>query len=405
MMGLILVVSAFSIDVAQWEVAHHKAQVAADSTALAAASCLAQRKCVQTSDPGDAVSQGDLIATHDGYSDLSKVSYSITSSTVAVTVRSTSSSAFGGLFGFALEPISGTAVASYSNLVSNTSACAASGAPHCISMFAGNPACPPSPSDPDTVGLAFNSTGGGGGDIADAYGNGLVWNDANSSGTWNLTGVSCQSDKPPSTDKNTSLQITTSTVPYPEAWDQPTCDPAHTRASWDAASVAAAGGPGTYCVTTGPSGGCADDTDQAGEIYLDMASLPSGQYEFVGPCVDISGENANVTNIHGQPFVYGTSNIVTKATSTALPTCTAAANNGTSGSSTFFDGNNVSLDAPVYDQCGTVEIMKNKVAFAGYIEAWNIISDKNSGVVTGDGPTSPDGGGVATGPGTDTLIG
>jgi hypothetical protein len=118
--------------------------------------------------------------------------------------------------------------------------------------------------------------------------------------------------------------------------------------------------------------------------------------------VVLNGTSSTVTSFAGEPLVYGTSNTTTAATSTALPTCTAAANNGSAGTSTWLTGNGSSLNAPIYDQCGTFEETGNS-GFQGFVEAWNIAIDKNN-LVTGTGPVSATDPQTQTSPGGDTLV-
>jgi hypothetical protein len=116
-----------------------------------------------------------------------------------------------------------------------------------------------------------------------------------------------------------------------------------------------------------------------------VGQLTGSGFEFVGPCVTVTGSTAP-QNISGQPLVYGTSNILTYATSTSLPTC--AVNDGSNGVSTYIDGSNAVLGGYVYDQCGTVEATGNGTSI-GFVEAWNIDILKNN--VTGTGPTTVNG--------------
>lgn len=113
-MVLIVALAAFSIDVGRWQVAHHKTQVAADATALAAANCLASRSCTSIAAGGDAEQKGDQIAADNGFP-AAEVTVSFTSSTVKATLRTVVNSAFAGFFGIGSENVSASAVASYTN--------------------------------------------------------------------------------------------------------------------------------------------------------------------------------------------------------------------------------------------------------------------------------------------------
>jgi Flp pilus assembly protein TadG len=395
-MGLILALAGYAIDVSQWDAKRHQTQVTADAAALAAANCLASLTCTSTSAGGDAEQAGDKIAAANGYPQ-SAVTIGFTSSTVTVKIKGTASSAFAGLFGFATAAVSGNAVASYNTLTDIKFSCSSTGSTNCVSLFAGNSFCGTSQYP---VGLDFASNGGGGSGIYDAYANGVTTNDSNSNGVWTVTGVSCAADTESLKNPKSSFTQTTTVLPYPAVWTQPTCDSSHTASTWTDAMITAGG---TYCVTTPPAGGCSQSGSGAGYIVVDLGKLPSGEYEFVGPCVVLSGSrSSDVGAFPGQPLVYGTSNITTYATTTSPPKCVAT--DGSNGTSTWFTGNNVGLGAPIYDQCGTVDVSGNKVDVVGFIEAWNIVMEKNSGA-TGTGPTSITGGGVKTTPGGDTLSG
>lgn len=394
-MTLIVGLAAFSIDAARWQVTHHQAQVAADATALAAANCLASTKCTQTTTTGDAATKADAIANQNGFPN-SAVSISFTSSTVTVSVSTAVSSTFATLFGISATT-SARATASYNTNTSYSSTCAVTGSTSCLSLFAGNPLCPSSsPSYNVGLDLVTNDSGGGSSTMSNVFTNGYYYNDA-SSGSYSGSYVSCAQDFE-SKPNRSNFTTVPATLPYPEPWSKPSCT--NTAASWTSFS-----GPGVYCVTSGPSGGCSSTGSNtstgstSGYIDVNMSSLPSGAYEFVGPCVVLNGSNSNVTNISGQPLVYGTSNITTMATSTALPTCTL--NDGSNGTSTWLTGNGSSLEAPIYDQCGTFEETGNN-GFIGFVEAWNIAIDKNN-TITGDGPASASGGGVTITPGGDSL--
>jgi type II secretory pathway pseudopilin PulG len=409
-MSLIVVLAAFAIDVAQWQVGRHKAQVTADATALAAANCLASLACTQPTPSGDATSKAQAIANDNGYPN-SSVSLAYTSSTVQATLTTSVPSTFAGFAGITSTSVTATATASYNTLPGYKSTCVQTGAATCYSLFAGNPNCDSAPSIPSNyVGLDLitNDNGGGSSNLSQMFANGYYWNGGNS-GASQFVVTTVGTSSPPCANSlakssTTTYKYTPSIVPYPEPFVEPSsCD--HTAASWTPATVAGAGA-GVYCVSAKPSTSCSDGATASGDIDVNMSSLPGGTYEFVGPCVTVAGQSATATNIDGQPLVYGTSNIATVSsklafgTATALPTCTL--NNGTNKTSTYLDGSPTAGPA-IYDQCGTVEVTGNG-GYTGFVEAWNISLDKNN-AVTGNGPTSVTGAGMTTLPGGDSLVG
>jgi hypothetical protein len=424
-MTLIVAMAAFSIDVSQWYVGHHRAQVAADATALAAANCLANTVCTTTTATAgsDTETAGNRVADGNGFSD---VTYSFPgSNTVKVTVNSTSPASFGGLFGIHAVNTSASATASYNTLQDSSSCTAMKGKSTCYSLFAGNDVCPsPQPTITSTsfdyvgLDLVTQDNGGGGATVSEVFSNAYFMSNAQSSAsTFTVTTVG--SGTPACTESpgkgNASYLYVPKALPYPEVWTEPTGSACtFSAASWTTASVAAKNSPGVYCVNATPTTACSNGASASGDIDVDLSStsLAAGGYEFVGPCVTIAGwsSNGSRTNITGQPLVYGTSNIQTSdgtatgtpdlATTSKLPTCVK--NDGTNLTSTFLDG--APTQGPVvYDQCGTAEITSNG-GYTGFVEAWNISLDKNNAVI-GTGPTSVSPGGGLPLPGGDALTG
>lgn len=393
-MLVLIGMSALGIDVGQWYLKHHQAQVVADAAALAAANCLATSQCTQSS---DAVTVADAYAA----SQVTISNVTINGSSVKVTAQGKVWSSFAALFGIPSVTASANATAGYTTIPGNSWPCASAGSTSCMSLFAGNTTCPAASSTPPTdlgLDLVINDSGGGSSTMSNTYTNGYYYNGA-SSGTYTVTGPSCGGDSV-SKWSNTQFTTTSGPIPYPVVWTKPACTSSNTATSWTTSTVTA---PGVYCVTASPSG-CTSTSTGTGDINVTLSSLPSGAYEFVGPCVIVNGSNPNVSNIQGQPLVYGTSNITTYATSSSLPTCKL--NDGSNGVSTWFVGSNGAVDAPIFDQCGTFDVPVNSTSYTGYVEAWNIVIEKN-GSVTGDGPTSSGTtiGTVTTTPAQDSLAG
>lgn len=440
-MAVIIAIAAFAIDVASWYAKHHQTQVAADSAALAAANCLAngakgQGPCSSATDYTEATTIAVRYANDNGIS-ITSSDVTFGNARVTVNAQATSPAWFSRLFGIKNGVVGAAAEASSTWSASST--CVTSGASNCLSFFAGNTTCPSSdtevsgttegtteatlPSETAGLVLVVNDSGGGQSQVLDAETNAYIYNGGHSGASiFNVL-------QPPGctnslvNPKNT--YITSSPVqPYPETWVQPKsgygCDQIGDYLTTNATTNGAPtpskdliSGPGTYCVaqsdTTKPvTTPCTQDASGvAGSIYVNEASsslTAGGAYEFVGPCATFSNASTPViTNPPGQPLFFGTKNIVKPASPdpNALPTCTDDANDGTTGTDVWIDGNGAQIGAPIFDQCGTVELTQNN-NFLGFIEAWNIILDKNN-TSTGNGPQSGSGGGTITS--SDKLVG
>lgn len=126
-MFVVLAISAFAIDLAQWYQRHHQAQISADAAALAAANCLAHGACT------DATPTGDAAATATTLADSNHVpisgSVTITNNQVTVTTAASAPVSFASMLG--VHPVaSARAVAAYK---STYSAAASVFAQDCVS--------------------------------------------------------------------------------------------------------------------------------------------------------------------------------------------------------------------------------------------------------------------------------
>ena len=298
-MVVIIGIAAYAIDVSSWYSARHQAQVTADAAALAAANCLAvpgNGPSPQCSSPGPDTSDATTVATGYGQNGVtvspSNVAINTTKDTVTVTANVTAGSSFARSFGIGTRNITATAVASWSDMTNISFSCnQTTGGSNCISLFAGNANCSSAtPSDADPIGLDLLSNGGGHGTVTDAYVNGLLDNNNNSAaGGLGVTGVPCSSDNYET--KNTTFTTMPAPIPYPAVWSQPTCT--YSATYWTTAAVTGhtIAGPGVYCATGSPTT-CADDSASAGDIYVDESKLTGAGYEFVGPCVSLTGASS-----------------------------------------------------------------------------------------------------------------
>jgi Flp pilus assembly protein TadG len=137
--------AGLAIDVANWYQARHRAQVAADAAALAAANCMVYQgltrpgatECTTTT---DAAGVATSFAAQNGVSiPTSDVTFS--SSTVTVTTPNPTPALFSGLFGIHQTRPTAVAAATWSTGTSNTCAASAMAAGECYLMFARDSNC------------------------------------------------------------------------------------------------------------------------------------------------------------------------------------------------------------------------------------------------------------------------
>jgi hypothetical protein len=430
MMLVVLGMAAMAIDLATWYQKHHRVQVAADAAVLAAANCLANSSSTNTSPNGcsspndpNAVTVARNMASANGEA-LASSNVNLGFDSVTVTLPDTAPALFASIDNIKSASVQATAKASYYPSGLKFS-CPTSGLNTCVSFFAANTYCPSSATN-TSVGLVLvtNDSGGGNTVIPDAVTNGYVYDGANSASS--AVGVTLPGSSGPScstanaTAKGETATYMPAPVPYPTAWPMPTAAGCTKTAPYFSTQSGTPSQdqittPGVYCVTSNgaiptsnPSGCQATPTAQStGYLYVDESSAaltPGGWYEFISPCTTIANSSTpTITNVPGQPLVYGTANITTPATKSALPACTTAANTGTAGSDLYVIGSNANISGPLYDQCGTADVNQNN-AYLGYLAAWNIILEQNN-TVTGNGPTTASGGGVSPLPASDQLGG
>lgn len=427
-MGIVLGIAALAIDVSSWYQRHHQAQVVADSAALAAANCLANPntgptpECTSTADTSDAQTLAVNYASANGLAiSASNVVFNTPSSTVKVTASVNAPAFFATIFNISSSAQSANATASW----------AGESAP--LSLFAQNSRCGTG------LGLQFISTGGGTDSIYGLHSNGEYFNGNNSGSThffgtigysnsgtptcgagnesnvnkcttsancWKNNGdttINSSGSTPnlypdcyPEPGTTTTPTTITSLCTTPPTGAGPTCQYPASGDYWSTDTGVPAGdqitGPGIYCIgssASGPltsfSGTCSKSTDKvAGSIYVDgtSSSLTSTSgYEFVGPCVTLNSPNSGtLSGPSGGPIVYGTANTTSSGVQDV-----------------WVIGNGATLGSPVFDPLGTVGFTGNN-AFVGFVEAQNIVVDKNN-ALSGNGPAG------ANQPGLDALTG
>lgn len=449
-MTLVLLMSAFAIDLATWYQKHHQAQVAADAAALAAANCLANGKTVSTpngiscssyTDTTAAQQVGTNIATTNLPNSNDQVTVNTTNKTVTVTATSQPQVDFAGIV--AMHPtVTARSVASYNLPLAN------------YSVFVGNPTCTVNSSG--VGGLQIQSNGGGNAAVTGLYSDGTIQNNDNSNianysggisdgqttGGYQATATPLCGDGSGSTGtggsdnywqtKNTNVSAGEETA-YPEQYNEPTLGgstyintypnttPTPTPGTCTFASTyfstSVTSGPhqmrfpGIYCVIdssgniatsysgscSAPSGNTSSVDQSTGSIFV--SSTLQGAYEFVGPCVVgvASGtKNPGITNsiqaINAQtPLIYGTAQQGSPPATPCLDPTTTFVNPSAityQPDNVYLYGNNLTLNAPIYAPCGTVELSQNN-DFNAFIEAANVTIDKNNfSAWNGTGPAA-----------------
>lgn len=437
-MLVVLMLTAFAIDLTSWYQQHHRAQVAADAAALAAANCLAEGKtttvagglnCTSATDTTDAVSVASQIATTNLPGSNDSVTVNTTAHTITVTATARPAADFAGVAG--ISPIvSARSVSSYVAPTAN------------YSIFVGDPSCTSS-------GLQIASDGGGNATVGGLFSDGVL-NNTDHSGSANYSGGISDGQSsggyqagvtPLCGDgqgnagsggsgnawltKNTTVSAGQE-LPYPEQYAEPvigsstitttepssppavtpgTCTFASTYFSTDGTGIHSLSYPGIYCVVdssgniaTSYTGTCSSAADKtAGSIYIGSSLEGSPGFELVGPCIVGNGYmSSSISAINAiTPLVYGTaeasSPCLDPATGMVNPTAVSASDN------VYLANNNLVLNAPIYAPCGTVELTGN-TNFVAFIEAANVTLDKNSTTTwTGTGPPMAPGGDSLTG--------
>jgi hypothetical protein len=401
-MTVILAVCAFAIDAGGWMVHHHKAQITADSAALAAASCLenpgatnlnvsgqAVPNCSSSSDTSDAQNIAIVYAGANGVTITgSNVAFDTSQGTVTVSATVHSGGAFASLFGLGSTSQSARATAAYQEAVP-------------YSLFAGSSGCGTNvDGSTNNDGLTFVGNGGGQMTISGAHTNGLI-TDSGNSGSEGLTGTyttGCSADRP---DRNASPQLSpiSTTIPYPVTYTAPGAGgPACTSSASSFTDAQITSGttanPNIYCATGTCNGSVQSaknapatvpTSGTAGSITLNHAVT---NVELYANCVVLSSGANGSSSPTGQPLVYGSE------------TDTTTANNNGTNSTVFFTSNNLTLTGAIYVPTGTVEFTFNNDIIT-FVEAENIVIDKNN---AGSGTSSISGNGPTGNVPTDQLI-
>ena len=144
-MVVLVGMAALAIDVANWYQARHRAQVAADAAALAAANCMAWQGLTRPGSPTctattDAASVATSYAGQNGVSiPLSDVSFS--ASTITVTTPNPTPGLFSGLFGIVKAQPTAVAAAKWDQGTANNCSASAQSVGACYLMFARDSNC------------------------------------------------------------------------------------------------------------------------------------------------------------------------------------------------------------------------------------------------------------------------
>lgn len=395
-MAVILAIAAFAIDVGGWYATRHHAQVAADAAALAGANCMANGGTVSSCTTG--TTSPATVVSDNGFSSETVSFNSPGTKKITVTVKSTGSTVFSGVFGMGGPAITATAVASWTG--ASTATCTAGST--CDFAFA-------SSQSSSSPGLTITSGTINGSVVSDcAIDNGAGSGTFTGSVTYG-PGTSCNSS---STGLPSSATAATSLLCFPIDYSGLTQNPSACGGTDSSPGFSATS---SYCTVT-ETGSATVNANATPGVYC----FPPGSIATIGPGTAQSGPGEGITIIAPQ-FVY-----VSNATTVIYPYQTASgplANNELafyqySANYTGWNSTNggCSSIGPTFAMSGNKKLTMNGAVFApcaafvyndnnapawtGFVEAYSVQLDGSK--FSGDGP-SPSSGPQSNTAGTDQL--
>jgi hypothetical protein len=407
-MVVVLVMSAVSIDVAQWYQKHHQAQVAADAAALAAANCLANAgntgdTCTSTTDTTDAFAVARSIASANGIS-LPASDVSFPGSQVDVTAPATGTSMFARMAGIQSVQESAKSAASFA---SGTSTCSSSSEANsdCYMIFAGGP-------NATTCSGSTVTFGGGGETISGAvHSNGTINGVSDGGDTFNgpvTYGTGCAAPfTGPGTNYNSAgspaaeAPITTWPMDYSTVF--PACS-----ATGKYQCTGPDGTP-SYCSVgmTGTSETVPQDETTSGVWCAYGTGTPSNPATWTGNIL-ITGPDGSSTSPYVASYIGGSVSTQSGGDTLAAYDCSQTATSCTyplfylvgTGTPADFSNGGISLYGAIFCPNGSIDLGGGG-NYATFLEAENV-TDQGGGF-RGIGPVVSGSGGGLTG--TDQLIG
>jgi len=425
-MTVLLGVSAFGIDAANWMAKHHQAQVVADSAALAAADCLAHPGaaassivvngqtttlpgCTSSTDTAHADQAAEAYAAANGLT-IQDSDVHISGNNVTVNAKATTNGLFSTVDGISSTSQSAGAGASWTS--GSAATCNASTPALCSAVYAGNTACPstssPSTSQSPQPGFEDGTTNGGG---ATPIITGVVHSEGgiditNSGPTFNGTppitvaGSCYTSSNMPDYGKATEVASQTWPVNY-------AASPYFTACTTTCTTVTGVSNVPSYCTqaTTSSTGfnftSASGGLPVSGNVYCSIGSgIPSKPATWNGPIViqandpatangSCSGSYPKVTFIGGNVSFINLSNGggTTVCLSPQLDNCLMYS----TGNVNIYNGT-FGWTGDIFDPSGTVQLGSANAggdsdrSTSGMIEAWNVYLINVTLTLTGDGP-------------------
>jgi Flp pilus assembly protein TadG len=402
---------ALGVDIANWYQARHRAQVAADAAALAAANCMAHEGITRSASTPVCTTTSDAQTVATNYAAINGVSIPLrdvtfnSSTVVSVTTPNQTPSVLSGIFGIHTAQPTGVAAAKWTSVDTNSCSTPDQSNGSCFMMFARDTNCADNAISITHNGNA-NITGGIWSDgsyqlsnTGNAHFNSVVYGDGsgcgyNFSGNHNVTYGSGPSPKPP-------------LLTWPRDWSK---------------VITACGGTGNPCGASGTPSFCTQSAANftlappGNQVYcaygtgtLSDPSTWNGQINVTGNGAVTASFIAGYVSLNLGP---GASSVTAALTST-LGSLLIYANGGDSSSpisctvsakcaAEVQKQSNVSFTGDVFVPNGTADIdSQGNGMLTTFIEAQDIAVIAGGGI-TGDGPSAGFGGTPL--PGTDVLV-
>lgn len=434
-MAVILGMAAFAIDAASWMGRHHRAQLVADSAALAAANCLANPgstsgtimingtsttvpACTSSSDTTDAQTVAQDYATANGVplsSPSTQITFNTTTDTVQVNPTATSSSFFARLFGINSTTQSAYAQATWTP---GTAACSTPGN-SCAAVFAMGQSCASSSSaggspiifngSNDTLTGIVHSNGsiyeaGGGGQTLGptTFGNGsgcaIDW--SNESGdTWNGSSTRPTVGQAPITTwpDDYANVVTPCGGGYSYACTGPDGTPSYCTEAAGTAGYSTANGAGS---TAGFDYGSKSEDPISGQVWCAYGSgTPSTPSTWNGTIYFQSNSTTVTGNWIGGAIQTGNNGWTLSPQLSQFPTLYAQSSgncsSGSNGGICMTGGGNT-VSGSLFAPNGWIEFNGAGTTTDNFLESQGINFIGGSQSIIGNGPTSLSGGGAGS---------
>lgn len=368
-----LMMSAFTIDAANWYQKHHQTQLAADAASLAAANCLANagagRTCTSTTDTTDAAAVAQTIAAANGIAIIPSQVH-VSAGKVTINAASNAPSLFAEAGGVAAANLNASASAGYSaamttyttitqetpTTTTSTSTTPVTGSP--LALFAMDSSC---------ADEGVNQQGGSDTFDGGVFSNSSLFLDPGGStyeslnyGTGSSCGATTEGGGGDYTDGAATKalgDLTSWPVPYNTSADPlPACTDTYSGSgTWDIGNVASETTPVVYCYPNGT-------ILLTGYESYDDDSFICGSISIQGGGIGLEAEDYPANKL----LIYAT---------------------GTGDAANLTNGGGV-IKGDVEAPNGTIGFNSGSNSFTGLLEGQDVLYDGGSETITGDGPTT-----------------